>query len=264
MFEDFPDHIVSVSNQVIPMAVRERLKYLWKSSTELIATSPDTSHRLSRRFMEQVQKLNIKLPDGFVDKICPLCHIIHVPAVSCQVRLKPRTRNSKLNRHSSSKKFANEIVICCLHCKNTSRKIPGFSRRINKRNAQKARDSASVAPLAAVNVHHDNTEASTYTTVPTVTVPNSDRPGIHNLSTLPKLGEKRKKGFSFLDSSISPPMKKQTTINAVTVTAVVGSRTGIGSKAMITGKANAASHQPSKLSGDFISLNSLGGMFKLK
>jgi hypothetical protein len=49
-------------------------------------------------------------------RLCSWCSIIQIPTVTCRVRLRHRTKRSKVNQQSGKRKIKNEIVYHCLTC----------------------------------------------------------------------------------------------------------------------------------------------------
>lgn len=100
-------------NKEVPTAVIDKLNYLWKASTACLEREPvvvsSSSHRLTQSFMETASLHKVDLPIQILEKICGFCSVLLVPAVTCQVRLRDRSRLSRANR-AKKDKLKNEVV----------------------------------------------------------------------------------------------------------------------------------------------------------
>lgn len=109
------------TNQDIPSAVQDRLAYLWRASSCALNARIDgesseplecisaSSHRLSKSFMEAARAHKVDLPVQITERLCGHCSVILIPSVTCQVRLRSRSRRSKVNK-SSKDKLKNQLV----------------------------------------------------------------------------------------------------------------------------------------------------------
>jgi len=109
------------TNQEIPSAIQERLAYLWRASScalnariegetsEPLETISASSHRLSKSFIEAARAHKVDLPIQIAERLCGHCSVILIPSVTCQVRLRSRSRRSKVNK-SGKDKLKNQLV----------------------------------------------------------------------------------------------------------------------------------------------------------
>lgn len=109
------------TNQEIPSAIQERLAYLWRASScalnariegetsEALETISASSHRLSKSFIEAARAHKVDLPVQITERLCSHCSVLLIPSVTCQVRLRVRSRRSKVNK-SGKDKLKNQLV----------------------------------------------------------------------------------------------------------------------------------------------------------
>ena len=111
------------TNQEVPSAVQDRLAYLWRASScalnsriegesvDPLETISASSHRLSKSFIEAARVHKVDLPLQVTERLCGYCSVMLIPSVTCQIRLRPRSRRSKVNKTGSKDKLKNQLVI---------------------------------------------------------------------------------------------------------------------------------------------------------
>ena len=104
-------------NKEVPSATLDQLNYLWKAGTVFFENEIPisdgalaVSHRLSKSFVEAARANKVDLPPSITDRICNHCSVILVPAITCTVRVRRRSRHSKVNR-TDKERVKNELVI---------------------------------------------------------------------------------------------------------------------------------------------------------
>lgn len=109
------------TNQEVPSAIQERLAYLWRASScalnariegessEPLETVSASSHRLSKSFIDAARAHKVDLPVQITERLCGHCSVILIPSVTCQVRLRARSRRSKVNK-AGKDKLKNQLV----------------------------------------------------------------------------------------------------------------------------------------------------------
>jgi RNase P subunit RPR2 len=55
-------------------------------------------HRLSKSFVDVAREHKVDLPMNVTEKLCGFCSVVLIPSLTCQVRLRSRSRRSKVNR----------------------------------------------------------------------------------------------------------------------------------------------------------------------
>lgn len=135
-----PSNLKSSTHRDVPATVQDRLHYLWTlisstsmaaklaSSTEssedastadTVSSNPNEStvrghlgvlHRLSRDFMGLVKEHAIELPPAIQERHCRSCCVVLVPALTSSVRLRKRTRRSRVNRSNHPDRMETELV----------------------------------------------------------------------------------------------------------------------------------------------------------
>lgn len=223
-FPALPEVIYNTKTQNIPLPTYLRLNYLWQAANKLIYTSPQCSHRLSMQFVDVVNESNSVLPEHIMDRLCSHCFAVQISAVTCKVRLQPRTRRSQVNRHTG-KRLKNQVVSTCLVCNNLSkRSAPGYSRKALAITGSSSSSSSSGGANNVEGTENGSTADSTKTSGAGVEVQQPQQPSalIKKLMThgvlqqqqqsaaassssfvLPELGKKRKKS-SLTGGSINP------------------------------------------------------------
>lgn len=110
------------TNQEVPGAVQDRLAYLWRASScalnariegessEPLESLSASSHRLSKSFIEAARAHKVDLPLQITERLCGHCSVILIPSVTCQVRLRARSRRSKVNK-SHKDTLKNQMVL---------------------------------------------------------------------------------------------------------------------------------------------------------
>jgi RNase P subunit RPR2 len=100
-------------NKEVPSGVVDKLNYLWRASTMCLEREPvdvsSSSHRLAQSFIATASQYNVDIPKHVQERFCSYCSVLLVPAVTCQVRLRERSRLSRVNR-AKKDRLKNEVV----------------------------------------------------------------------------------------------------------------------------------------------------------
>lgn len=100
-------------NKDVPTAVVDKLNFLWRAATACLEREPvvvsSSSHRLCQSFVETASQHNVDIPKTVSDRLCGYCSVLLVPAVTCQVRVRERTRLSRVNR-AKKDRLKNQVV----------------------------------------------------------------------------------------------------------------------------------------------------------
>jgi RNase P subunit RPR2 len=105
-------------NKDVPPTVVEHLNYLWKAATFVLPSSASipAMHRLSKSFVDIVREHKVDLPTNVTEKLCGFCSVVLIPSLTCQVRLRSRSRRSKVNR-VGKEHLKNQLVRSYVHCR---------------------------------------------------------------------------------------------------------------------------------------------------
>lgn len=114
LFPAFPPSLTFEHNlhQDIPTHLHAKLKYLYTSLVSLHNGSLYTMHGLSKGLMQIFREEQVCVPVFLQDRFCAFCSICLIPGISCRVRIRPRSRQSKANRclGKEEKAMRNELV----------------------------------------------------------------------------------------------------------------------------------------------------------
>ncbi len=95
----------------VQSSITMRLRMLYLALSQTVLTDVPLTHRLSQSFQQIVQDEQVSLPGWMVEQFCPYCRCFLVIGKTCNVRVRHRTRKSKLNRDKQLKpKVKNEVV----------------------------------------------------------------------------------------------------------------------------------------------------------
>eukprot|EP01040_Poterioochromonas_malhamensis_P007840 gene7840-8477_t len=147
-------------------------------------------HQYCRLFKGLIYSEQVLFPTSFIKQFCVFCDCIQIVGLTTTMRLKRRTKYSKINTKLNSK-MKSEMVFKCVRCEKITKRIPAFCRGdgsgevSRKRNAKKVEESNP--PTTVVS------SSSSVTTLNN----SKDSKGTGSINSVSTTA---KKGFSFLQT----------------------------------------------------------------